>query len=103
MENWWRLGLELPRLGVEVGSNQHVPKGTPTLQKLGINRNQSARCQKLAIKSKAELDKWLEEKYDEETYYLPSLKPASEFVHVSANTGQPETKGQISPRGYFNS
>ena len=38
----------------------------------------------------AELDKWLESKYDEATYYLPTLRPASENVHVSENTGQPE-------------
>jgi len=90
--NWWRLGQELPRLEFSKGAaeRRNPPGDRVTLSQLGINANQSARCQKLAIKSKAELDKWLEEKYDEETYYLPSLKPASEFVHVSANTGQPE-------------
>ena len=49
VENWWRLGLELGRL--EFAKNQHAtPQGERhlTLGDLGINDNQSARCQKLA-------------------------------------------------------
>lgn len=99
VENWWRLGLELPRLDIKPGQpKKNGPPGDNTLlRELGINRNQSARCQKLAEKSKAELDEWLEVNYDEEKYYLPSLRPASE-THVSNNSGFPEW---YTPREYI--
>lgn len=88
VENWWRLGVELQRMGLKPGVKPITPPGEQlTLQQLGINHNQSARCQKLADKSKAELDDWLQSQYDEEKYYLPSLKPASAGVHVANNSG----------------
>jgi len=88
VENWWLLGLELPTL-IQHGGNKQVPQGDVVLGDLGINANQSARCQKLAEMSKVQLDQWLESKYDDAKYYLPSLRPASEYL-ISARTGQPE-------------
>ena len=72
VENWWRLGLELPRLNVGVGRPQNNMSQGPhfTHAQLGINHKQAQRCQKLAEMSKTELDEWLESKYDEESYSL---------------------------------
>ena len=60
------------------------------LADIGINRNQSARCQKLAEMSGVELQEWIDSKYDESSYYLPSLYPASKGVHVTNNSGESE-------------
>lgn len=92
VRSWWRLGLELGRL--EITSGRPPKNGPPgdhfTLAELGLNKQQSARCQKLAAMSADELEAWLESRYDEGRYYLPSLRPASEHVHVSENSGNPE-------------
>lgn len=77
VENWWLLGQDIPRLGISKGSGmkKRSDKSQNTLQlrDLGISDNQSHRCQKLAEFSKAELNQYLEDKYDEEKYYLPTL------------------------------
>ena len=40
--------------------------------------------------SKAALEEWLGARYDEDRYYLPSLRPVSEHVHVGENSGSVE-------------
>jgi len=48
LENWRLLGGELPKL-IQRGGNKQSPLGDfAILSDIGINRNQSARCQKLA-------------------------------------------------------
>lgn len=97
IENWWYLGNEVKQLGIKAGgdrqSKKHPPLGEDalTLEDIGINYNQSSRCQKLSERPKEELDEWLAEGYDEETRYFPSLKPASEGKpHVTNNSGENE-------------
>ena len=92
VENWWFMGAELKRLELNSGRPMgNSPQGDHlTLAELGVNKNQSTRCQKLAEMSQAELTEWLQSKYDESSYYLPSLRPASEHVHVGENTGAVE-------------
>ena len=64
VENWWHLGLEIPRLGIS--QKRGRPKKSSksetyiTLQDLGVSFTQSQRCQKLAEFSKAELDEYLD-------------------------------------------
>jgi len=77
VENWWHLGKELPPL-IYVGSDKKRNKKSYfTLGKLGLNAWQSQHCQKLAKLSKAKLDQYLEDKYDEEKYYLPTMARAA--------------------------
>lgn len=91
VENWWHLGNELRRLGVSKGRKMKSGQGEISLSDLGINFDQSARCQKLAEQSIAEVREWLEEGRNAETYYLPSLRPASDKkAHVSNNSGEIE-------------
>ena len=98
VENWRLLGVQIPKLGISPGQpKKNSPPGeTSLLTELGINFNQSARCQKLAEKSKDELDEWLASKYDEGTYYLPSLRPAAEAAQniVSSDSNEWYTPGE---------
>lgn len=91
VENWWHLGVELQKLEINQGSGMKKRSGPGenvlTLSDIGINFNQSARCQKLAEMSKSELQEWLDTKYDEDKYYLPTLRPAVE-AFVTNNTGK---------------
>ena len=94
--NWWHLGLEIPRLNPSRGSGMKkrrdkchdVPTDVFVTEQLGITRKQSQRCKKLAEFSKAELDEYLEDKYDAEKYYLPTMGGAT--AHSSLNTGEHE-------------
>lgn len=94
VENWWRLGLELPRLGISQGSGMKKRNrqgdNVFTIEQLGINASQSQRCQKLAEMSKSELDEWLDLKYDEQKQYLPALTPASDGSRHSTYSGECE-------------
>jgi phage N-6-adenine-methyltransferase len=94
VENWWRLGLEIPRLGIKPGPQKKhdVENSTSFLSDLGITRDQSSYAQKLATKSKAELDEYLDSIRDEKRYKLPTLFRASgaNGAHVSYNTGENE-------------
>ncbi len=89
VENWWHLGLEIDRLDPKPGRPKNRDKchGFITAQ-LGISRKQSQRCRKLAEFSKAELDQYLEDKWDEVKYYLPTMGGAT--AHSSFNTGEHE-------------
>lgn len=89
VENWWRLGAEIPRLGIRPGQPKKNPeKSQNTLSSLGISEKQSSYAQKLAEKSKSELDEWLEGIRDETRYKLPSLFGAA--THVANNSGENE-------------
>ena len=100
VRNWWRLGVELERLQ---NSGELATKGKRkctngdiwTLADLGVNKNQSSRCQKLAQKSAEEIDDWLDRIYDESAYRLPALSSAisgkvEKDPHVSNNSGENE-------------
>lgn len=80
IENWWMLGNELRRLKDAGVLRNGRPKKNDTpgdnfsLGDLGLTLNQSARAQRLAGMSKAELDEWLQEQYDEINCTFPTLK-----------------------------
>lgn len=66
VRNWWYLGGELQRLHAAglFGDGRPEKNATPgerfSLSEIGINFNQSSRCQQLVTGySKAELDEWL--------------------------------------------
>ena len=91
MENWRLLGLELPGL-VSANRPKKKQSNVPplTLGGLGIHKDESARCQKMAQISEKEFTEWLDSLRNEPKYQLPSLFTTAGGCHVSHNAGEHE-------------
>ncbi len=91
MENWRLLGLELPEL-IKAGRPKKKPGNFNglTLGGLGVDENESKRCQKMAQISEKEFTEWLDSLRNEPRYQLPSLFMTANSVHVSHNSGEHE-------------
>lgn len=74
MENWRLLGLELPDLISPGRPGKKRRNVLPlTLGKLGVQKHESPRCQKMAEMASKEFDIWLGSLRDSKNYKLPSL------------------------------
>ena len=74
MDNWRLLGLELPGL-IKASRPKKKAGNHPdlTLGKLGVQPDESKRCQKVAEIPEKEFEQWLESLRDSDKYKLPTL------------------------------